>query len=196
MIHEVKAITYFGLQYLHKYSEEQIQSQFKDYYKFMFVRNPYDRLLSAFRNKIENPSSKNATVYKRTVRLVKEKFRSSTHRDNDTVTFEEFLEFVTFSLFHGIKTNLHFAPYKNLLNACSLKFDFIGRVETFSEDAPVIINLLFDKEIQLPQENKSKGNKSTMEYYSTVSDGVIEKIHELYKEDFTMYSYSYHDYVK
>ncbi len=40
--------------YLNTFTKEQIEFRLKNYFKFMFTRHPFERLLSAYKDKVEN----------------------------------------------------------------------------------------------------------------------------------------------
>ena len=170
---------HFGLHYMGNYTAEQIKSNFSDYFKFMFVRNPFERLLSAYVNKIEHPLKKAVEyAYIGPVRGINIMFRHNNSLSNDDVTFQELLHLLISRLIRGKTLDEHYDPYKYILNPCNFKFDFIGKSETFAQDAAFVFKHLFNETIELPHVNPTKPNKPKSEYYSTMPTDIMEKIHE------------------
>ena len=91
------------------------------YFAFSFVRHPFDRLVSAYIEKIEM----NKTGYFQLhIGAIKEKYGN--------VTFNNFL-------LHVLSTkgnpNEHWLPFYKTCSYCDFGFDqFIGRLETFDRD--------------------------------------------------------------
>jgi len=98
-----------------------------DYFKFMVVRHPFVRILSAFRDKLETLAEHNVRYHMRDApRMTSRRtFNSSVA---DSPTFPEFVEYL-------IRTppNLmdkHWAPYSKVCLPCNISYSAILRLET------------------------------------------------------------------
>ena len=103
-----------------------------NYFTFSFVRHPFDRLASAYINKLEQvllPSSEKKIVQ---IGVAARQVYQATHGN---VTFPNFLDYV---VKEGEKSaqalDSHWFPYYTKCNYCSMNYSFIGRMETFDED--------------------------------------------------------------
>ena len=106
------------------------------------------------------------------------------------------MRYVADSLKDYQDVNKHFLPFKYFLNPCSLDFDFIGKTETLTSDAPIVLKHLFDDKMELARENKSKSKRSAKEYYRNISKDLINKIYAAFEDDFMMYGYTYPKYLE
>ena len=103
------------------------------YNLFMFARDPYSRLWSAYLDKLFLPDFWTLGKY-----IVSRKRNNATTLSmvcGHDVTFEEFLSFIV----EYPNIDLHFAPIHTVCNPCSNNFSYIGKQETFVEDAEYII---------------------------------------------------------
>lgn len=161
------------------------------FYRFGFVRNPYDRLLSAYKDKIlapqKSPDKRNyvSVACKIKAHSTGESARSI-NLDNTPVSFSEFVDFVekqrAYDMdrhwFHQYLTMWH--PY--------CKFHFIGRFEQFSSDLEqVLINL--GAPDQLVKSARSRDNASFSSKRKYYTGDVAEKVHKTFKTDFDTYGY-------
>lgn len=111
----------------------------KNGYTFMFARNPYSRLYSAYIDKFFLPD------FWRGAGPIFAKRSGTSHRSHakqscpDDISFEEFADFVIDSILNRQQVNRHWAPEAWVCNPCSFPFDFIGNIETFSEDSKHIL---------------------------------------------------------
>ena len=108
---------------------------------FFFVREPYGRLLSAYMDKLFVPN----TVYWKVVgRYIVSNFRtnasSQSLRCGHDVTFPEFIRYVIHSQETGKFRDGHFVPIHDHCRMCKRHFDYIGHLETFSEDVAYILD--------------------------------------------------------
>ena len=107
---------------------------------FLFVREPYGRLFSAYNNKILNP---NIVYWKfigsRVVRTVRKHPSKDSLIYGHDVTFPEMIEFLVRAFENGKGIDQHFAPMHKRCKPCGMRFDYIGKMESFSADAHFII---------------------------------------------------------
>ncbi|ESO97579.1 hypothetical protein LOTGIDRAFT_104299 [Lottia gigantea] len=112
--------------------------------RFMFVRNPYSRLWSAYLDKFFLPDFWGRAA-KAIVALRKEKQKLKSKVCGHDVTFLEFLKYVL-SLKEFLSNpavfNEHWRPIQYMCNPCQYRPHFIGKLETFSQDSKHIIKQL------------------------------------------------------
>jgi hypothetical protein len=142
--------------------------KFNKYFKFCFVRNPYDRLVSSY-------------FY------IKNKNDHYTPLLEDCTTFSDFVIALSDKNKREVFMNIpHFLPQTSFLivDNNKLELDFIGRFENINHDFNVVSNKLnIDQE--LIHSNKSKHN-----YYLDYYDSKLLKIvNEVYADDFRYLPY-------
>ena len=180
-----------------------------EFCKMMFVRHPFERLVSAFHDKFIVIKQKNLMVpfidyYLRSIGMKKPKnIRQSWIDKYVDVTFKNFVEFVLYESSQLVKINDgsgHWWPYTDMCKMCDISYDYIGRLETLSKDVDCILDK-FSKHNSLHQMKeriKKKVNASghhnknmTIDYFSQLSRTTILKLYEMYKDDFVLGGYEY-----
>jgi len=149
--------------------------QLNNYYKFTIVRNPYNRLWSAYLDKI---LPREAIQRK----LVIDKLNKNSE---DLISFDEFLTFLETG---GLRLNSHWAPQIDFLVFPINEYDYIGKIETFKEDLEKIMFNIFNienPEILSIREHKTISNKKAL----AMTEDQKKRIYTLYKEDFTQLNY-------
>ena len=122
-----------------KHSPQEAYGKLKTYFKFLIVREPLDRLLSAYRNKFEN--KQNTYFHEKFGKLIVKRFRkNASNSSGNDVTFAEFVEYIL-----SPKTkkplNEHWRPIHELCSPCQIKFDMIGKFETLQHDSNYILKV-------------------------------------------------------
>ena len=153
---------------------------FKDYYSFAFVRNPFDRLLSCYKNKIKNPND----LSKETgVGLIFDPYGSKFYKN---MTFKQFLEAII-SL-NPEEYDRHFAPqYKFVCDEDeNVVVDFVGKFEHLQRDIDFLIN-----KKKLPKQKLIFFNKSNFNCnYDEETIELAKQVHGLTK-DLEIFNYEY-----
>ena len=148
---------------------------FKNYFKFSFVRNPFDRIFSTY-NFLRSWDSPDKDF------------------NNLMQSFESFSQFICSDcLVDRLVPDNMFFPQSHWLcsNTDDIGLDFIGKVEDLSADIANILNIikvesLVDKtKIQILNESVDDLNKLEM------NSKDIEKIINIYKADFIKYKYDF-----
>ena len=84
---------------------------------------------------------------------------------------------------------------------CNLKYDLIGKMETFTQDSNYImekIGMKSPKIVADEKEHVSSGNSSeemAKDLFAKLPNHLIEKLYDLYKLDFEMFDYEYKQYL-
>ena len=128
---------------LKNYKSEEIKLRMKSYFKFLFVREPFERIVSAYLNKFKNAKS-SPRYRKRIGTYIVAKYRSNATeaalREGDDVTFQEFVRYLIDPRTRKkVPFDNHWQPFYELCHPCFVKYDFIGKFETFHDDGEYII---------------------------------------------------------
>jgi chondroitin 4-sulfotransferase 11 len=157
---------------------KRLRTQFKlhEYFKFAFVRNPWDRFVSAYFYLKEVQNNPNhewpSDIWKSNV------------INNNFDTFSEFLE----SRLWTSGRWFHFRPqYNFIINERNVDIDFIGRFENLQEDFDKVCNHIGLPTQKLVPTNTSK-HKHYTEYYDNHGRRLIECY---YKQDINYFGYQF-----
>ncbi|XP_053272615.1 carbohydrate sulfotransferase 12-like [Pleuronectes platessa] len=177
-----------NLRLLSNHTRIERKAKLKHYTKFLFVRDPFVRLISAFRDKFED--SKNDYYYKPLSQHIQRLYDHTPYPPR--ITFYNFIQYL---LDPQTEQNLPFDPHwrqmHRLCHPCLIQYDFIGHQETLQEDAEQLLNTLkLQNDIKFPP---SYVNITTPEYLSGWFRKVplVErmKLYKLYETDFKLFGY-------
>ncbi len=153
----------------------------KTYYKFIMYRNPVERLVSAYRSKVEKfplqgflPTKPEYNWLKR--RIFKSKHPKAhkiwtAHKGKAKVPIS-FPDFVDYWLTGYLDGDEHFQTIYNLCRPCHVRYDYYGNFDTFDHDAEVLIRQIKSDPVFLRDSYYKKGEQtSTMapSYYQQIS---------------------------
>lgn len=181
---------------LDQYNATDICNYLTKSYKFMFVREPFERLLSAYKDKFvyTRPVDRHLLeIYgRKIIRDFRPNATQQALRTGRDVTFPEFIEYI---LKEGIHEGLnwHWNTYDDQCRPCSVKYNFIGRFEYLPHNANYVLkkagvyNLL-----KFPSENNySRRRDELLKYYSQIPLGWIVQLRRVYHSDFEMFGYPF-----
>ncbi len=112
------------------YFPDNRSARYKDYFHFAFVRNPYDRLLSCYIEKIYHPKSVNRNDHAFINGENREFIKGYGNVEFKKMSFSDFVHFV--NQIPDKHCDPHWSPQHRLLDL--EKLDFIGRLENFEQD--------------------------------------------------------------
>ena len=162
-----------------------------NYYKYVFIRNPMERLLSAYRDKLEHPliiNNKFEEIYKqkilRTFRL-KEYNHWLKNGQKETIypTFPEYVQYL--NTMNLKKTNDHFKPVIHLCHPCAINYNFYGNFKLYQGDADSLLK-------QFKLNSSYYKNEPSHTWYKT-SDSVHKYFSELTVSQKRLLYHSYAD---
>ena len=154
---------------------ESFETQFKSYKKFMIVRDPIERLVSAYR-----------------ARVPRGMFRFN------NMTFKAFLENVAVKSDKNI--NGHLVSISGKCSPCSIKYNFIGLMDSYDEDMRQILKSAgAAKYITLPQRNqtgylKRKSSEVVQTYLKDIPKYLVRKIYEKFYWDYFPFGFTKPDF--
>ena len=174
---------------------------------FTFVRHPFERLVSAYKNKVLQ--ERGTKLFKEVTRESGEstrKFTDDGHKIlqwyKDNHSFPAFIDLVL-NGYKGEKvSNGHWNPITPRCRYCDVEYDVIGRMETFDEDLRYIVmkknlhEVLPLEELSLSMNSaKSMSTKTAKDYFSQISKEQIVKLYKYYNLDFELFGYDVTPYL-
>lgn len=159
------------------------------YQKFFFVREPFERLLSAYRDKFVG---KTTQLYENIAKEIVHKVRGDvTEKDNDgKPTFAEFTSYID-QLPDSSTWDMHWRPAHQTCYPCAIDYDYVGYFDTIKEDADYILKKLrLNDVVQFPT-FQSQTPVLLETHYSQIPLDRIIRLADFYREDFEMFGYKY-----
>ena len=147
-----------------------LQQKLMTYTTYMFVRDPFERLLSAYRD--ERPTS----WFKK------------------NISFSKYLQFVIATPTN--KLNKHLTPIYIRCKPCTTRYDFVGLLKNFDGDMKRILESVgAGNVVHLPQRNQTgyqqqKSSDVLHRYMKTVSVDIRKQIYEKYYIDYFLFGFA------
>lgn len=159
---------------------KKLDLEWDEYFKFGFVRNPWDRLVSWYSMIIERPNLGTCNKFWKYVREKSNNFESFIINCSDTVYDEE----------HGIlfPKSAAINQYDYFANSDDdLIVDFIGKFENLKNDFNYIQNILKLPHALLPKLNVTI-NKKYQDFYNDRTKKIVA---ERFKKDIDFFGYKF-----
>ncbi|XP_068752904.1 carbohydrate sulfotransferase 11-like isoform X2 [Montipora capricornis] len=170
------------------YSDEEIKWRLQTYFKFVFVREPFERLLSAYRDKfVETPDIYFMKIY---ATKIIENFKNYIDRNSDNeLTFKKFIYYIT-SI--GFNNDPHWATYESLCLPCNIQYDFIGHLNDMQEEARHVLRQTgMDKEVTFSPILSHNTSNKMMTNFATIPKAKILQLAKLFEKDYQMFNYPF-----
>ena len=128
-----------GTTLLNRYPSDEQRQKWEKYFKFTFVREPFERILSAYKDKFVYPRFPRPMLQLRgraILGTVRPNSSKSALDMLDDITFREFIEYLVTegSSKSTSVMDWHWDNYVNVCGMCAVNYDFIGHYETFDQD--------------------------------------------------------------
>ncbi|XP_056402826.1 carbohydrate sulfotransferase 14 [Hyla sarda] len=168
---------------------DQVRYRLQHYYKFLFVRDPLERLLSAYRNKFGEIKEYQQRYGMEIVRRYR---KDPTGSKGDDVTFSEFVRYL---LDEDVeKMNEHWMPISNLCQPCAVPYQYIGTYERLRQDASQVLDTIgAPPYIQFPERQAwyKPVTKETLRYFlCNTPQGLIRELLPKYVLDYSLFAYT------
>jgi len=143
-------------------------NHFRDYFKFAFVRNPWDRLVSCWNNKVIDSNL----------------FRFNEAELEKMRNFENFVGYV--GSINVDTCNRHLRSQNSVIDLNNI--DYLGRMETFADDLQYIFQRLELDTTAIKSRNVTSDRKPYQEYYSSE---LAEQVARIYRKDVQIFGYRF-----
>ncbi|KAK8735269.1 hypothetical protein OTU49_005594 [Cherax quadricarinatus] len=178
--------------------------------KFMVVRHPFERVLSAYRDKLEDYERdiKDRGGYYYAIygkRIVKAYRKFTSDDENHTYSLRKeptFREFVHYLLDTDVEEyDEHWRPVSLLCTPCHIRYDIIAKMETLSKDADFILyHRGLSSAVHMEWSHKTDQTKKTSDvaktYFSQLTSNEVKQLYYKYIIDFLMFEYELEPYLK
>ena len=177
-----------------KYSVADIRYRLKHFFKYMFVRHPLERILSAYKQKLViEMAHGNGNYYKKLLPKILKLVRPGVIQqplESIRLPFADILRFLKAG-----GDDIHFTgPYANWCQPCMVKYDYIGKVETFEHD----MNAIIERQLPAKRGKGTKKNSSTgtlfykkLVEYKHVPVDLITFVKNKYSKDIAQFGYRF-----
>jgi len=168
---------------------------------FTFVRNPWDRLASAYLSKISRP-----TVKDRQALAVQARIRTLFGlRRGQRIAFGQFVRWVVQQ--NASTMNQHWKPHSERCDTLYTPFEFIGRYETMQEDILHVLGMLGWSPTLIPATHWSSLDRSSLaatrknesakllalynDDATTTREQLVELVAQKYRDDIVPFGYTF-----
>ncbi|KAJ8686642.1 hypothetical protein QAD02_022436 [Eretmocerus hayati] len=182
---------------------EELAKFLNDSVSFIIVRHPFERLLSAYRDKLEH--SLPHTFHSKLGSQIVSHYRNKGHRSSGKhgpryPLFDEFVDWLLCEWKAGNELDMHWTPIVNFCTPCQVRFDVIAKFETLYDDQNYLIKHAHVGHIIKPEwKNPTRGVQTKdviKQYFTQLSKTQIEELYEMFRYDFILFDYSLKEYLQ
>ena len=173
------------------FTEVEQNHMLNSFYKFMIVRDPFERLVSAYRDRFYNAHNDYANIAKKII----EKYRYNNSKTVELGAEElSFTEFVRFLIdIPSDNRDDHFRPFKDACSPCSVKYDFIGSTDNLKRDVTHIMRQIHADETKYYVTQKSghlsNTKAATVRLFKEVPKKYFDQLLAIRKINFELFGY-------
>lgn len=181
-----------------RFSRHLMKIKLKKYTKFLFVRDPFVRLISAFRSKFE---LENEEFYRKFAAPMLRLYANRTSLPASVseafsaglkVTFANFIQYLLDPHTEKLAPfNEHWRQVYRLCHPCQIDYDFVGKLETLDEDAAQLLQLLkVDAQVHFPPSYRNRTASSWEDdWFAKIPLAWRRQLYKLYEADFVLFGY-------
>ncbi|KAM9225089.1 carbohydrate sulfotransferase 9 isoform 2-T3 [Dugong dugon] len=185
------------LKKLDSFDLKGIYTRLNTYTKAVFVRDPMERLVSAFRDKFEHPNSYYHPVFgKAIIKKYRPNACEEALNNGSGVKFKEFIHYLLDS-HRPVGMDIHWEKVSKLCYPCLINYDFVGKFETLAEDANYFLQLIgAPKELKFPnfKDRHSSDERTNVQvvrqYLKDLTRTERQLIYDFYYLDYLMFNYT------
>ncbi|XP_055481563.1 carbohydrate sulfotransferase 9 [Psammomys obesus] len=174
-----------------------IYMRLNTYSKAVFVRDPMERLVSAFRDKFEHPNSYYHPVFgKAIIKKYRPNANTQALNNGSGVQFKEFVHYLLDD-HRPVGMDIHWEKISKLCYPCLINYDFVGKFETLEEDANYFLHVIgAPKELKFPNfkdRHSSDERTSTQvvrQYLKDLGRAERQLLYDFYHLDYLMFNYT------
>jgi hypothetical protein len=159
-----------------------------DWLRFAFVRDPYDRLFSAWKSKIGNTWDTQYHWLRDGIRTA-EAYPARGSGPPATVAFRDFVRFVFESDDPWVTNDAHWDLQTNVLLCGLVPYDVIGRFERFSQDFDTILRRLGAPESVLAMAAERTNSTTQVPLAAAYDRDLADRVYARYEPDFETFGY-------
>ena len=198
-LHDNAFMHSMGWRLLSTYNAVGIKHRLKTYFKFITVRHPFDRLVSAYKDKLGATAGRYLGGLH--ARRIKQRYRAvnvmTGRRPGGRVTFAEFIRYVLDTEPQNL--DVHWRDYGRLCDPCRVHYDYVVRMETLAADSRAILprfaastdNVMPTQNvIQSAEPHSLQGGKS-VSLIGSIAARDVRRLQNLYRRDFEMFGYTW-----
>ncbi|XP_077992136.1 carbohydrate sulfotransferase 11-like [Glandiceps talaboti] len=181
---------------LNELSLKEKNKRLKTHTKFLFVRNPFERILSVYRSKFENPDSKVFLKFHGAKIIARYRANPSIEslRTGRTPSFREFIRYLIDPL-NQKSFNRYWDFMHKVCAVCEYSYDFIGHFENLQAESNYILHNIAGDKFSFPTHIVNATNSSDIniyhKYFSRIPMEDIVRLYQVYKMDFQLFDYSF-----
>ena len=162
-----------------------------DWFRFCFVRNPYDRLFSAYKSFIMQDITPPSPFYNKIKDDIRRMYDYTyrAEKQGGTVTFRDFVQYVEDTIKQ--RRDYHWCTMTDGLRPDLINYDFVGYFEHFNRDFKHVLQQLGVDEVLIPDllDPVNESNIKRLPLAAVYDWDLADRVYQLYKKDFETYGY-------
>ena len=161
---------------------------------FTFVRHPFERLVSAYKDKVLRNNGTYFWASDNHWKKYTYKHYQQWYRNDHS--FPSFVHLVI-EEYNASQMNGHWFPIHRTCKHCHISYDVVGHLDTMSEDLRYIILksnlqkvLKLEDVLSVHELSTQHTHDETLAYFAKLSTKDVKTLYEIYKNDFDLFNFS------